>query len=98
MLTVNDLQGQTIAFAASGGLDSCTITRWLAERNVKVLCLTADIAQPDEANFAEIESRMRACGAEDYQALPLNSMIAAAGLELIQFQARYEGAYWNTTG
>jgi argininosuccinate synthase len=25
-------------------------------------------------------------------------MIAAAGLEVIHFQAKYEGAYWNTTG
>src|SRR6266446_3943243 len=98
MVTVRDLQGQVVAFAASGGLDSCTITRWLTERGVRVLCMTADIAQPDETNFDEIETRMRACGATDYVAVPLHDMIAEAGLELIQFQARYEGAYWNTTG
>ena len=98
MTTVADLKGQTVAFAASGGLDSCTVTKWLTEHGVKVVCFTADIAQPDETNFGEIETRMRACGAADYVAIPLHEMIADSGIEMIQFQARYEGAYWNTTG
>lgn len=98
MTTVNDLKGQTVAFAASGGLDSCTVTKWLTENGVTVVCFTADIAQPDESNFDEIETRMRACGAADYVALPLHDMIAESGLEVIQFQAKYEGNYWNTTG
>ncbi len=98
MTTVADLKGQTVAFAASGGLDSCTVTKWLTENGVKVVCFTADIAQPDESNFDEIETRMRACGAADYVAIPLHDMIAESGIEVIQFQARYEGAYWNTTG
>lgn len=98
MTTVADLKGQTVAFAASGGLDSCTVTQWLTENGVTVVCFTADIAQPDESNFDEIETRMRACGAADYVAIPLHDMIAESGVEVIQFQARYEGAYWNTTG
>ncbi|HEY1190210.1 MAG TPA: argininosuccinate synthase [Gemmata sp.] len=98
MTTVADLKGQTVAFAASGGLDSCTVTKWLTENGVKVVCFTADIAQPDESNFDEIETRMRACGAADYVAIPLHDMIAESGLEVIQFQAKYEGNYWNTTG
>ncbi|MGL6097911.1 MAG: argininosuccinate synthase [Fimbriiglobus sp.] len=98
MTTVADLKGKTVAFAASGGLDSCTVTKWLTEHNVTVVCFTADIAQPDEANFDEVGVRMRACGAADYVAVPLHDMIAESGIEVIQFQARYEGAYWNTTG
>lgn len=98
MTTVADLKGKTVAFAASGGLDSCTVTKWLTENGVRVVCLTADIAQPDESRFDEIGERMRACGADDYVAIPLHDMIAEAGLEVIRFQARYEGAYWNTTG
>lgn len=98
MTTVADLKGRTVAFAASGGLDSCTVTKWLTEHGVTVVCFTADIAQPDETNFGEIETRMRACGASDYVAIPLHDMIAESGVEVIQFQAKYEGAYWNTTG
>src|SRR3954454_11285757 len=97
-MTLDDLKGQTVAFAASGGLDSCTVTKWLTEHGVRVVAVTADMAQPDEANFAEVGQRMRACGATDFVAIPLHEMIAEAGVEVIQFQARYEGAYWNTTG
>jgi argininosuccinate synthase len=98
MTTVADLKGQTVAFAASGGLDSCTVTKWLTEHDVKVVCFTADIAQPDEDNFDEVEMRMRASGAADYVAVKLHDMIAESGLEVMQFQACYEGRYWNTTG
>jgi argininosuccinate synthase len=93
-----DLKGKTVAFAASGGLDSCTVTKWLTENGVKVVCLTADMAQPDETNFGEIETRMRACGAADFVPVPLHHAIAEAGLEVIRFAAKYEGNYWNTTG
>jgi len=97
-MIVQDLKGQTIAFAASGGLDSCTITRWLTDHGVKVVCFTADLAQPDETDFDTIRTRMLACGAVDYVALPLQHAIAEAGLRIIQAQAYYEGRYWNTTG
>jgi argininosuccinate synthase len=96
--TVSSLKSKTIAFAASGGLDSCTITRWLMESGVHVVCVTADMAQPDETDFDTIRQRMLACGAKDYVALPLQDAIAEAGLGIIQAQAFYEGRYWNTTG
>lgn len=98
MTTLSDLHGQTVAFAASGGLDSCTVTKWLTEHGVRVVAFTADIAQPDETDFSEIERRMRLSGATDYVGIQLHDMIAESGIEVIQFQARYEGDYWNTTG
>ncbi|HEU0117641.1 MAG TPA: argininosuccinate synthase [Alphaproteobacteria bacterium] len=96
-MNVKDLKGQTIAFAASGGLDSCTITHWLTENGVKVVAFTADLAQPDETDFGSIEKRMRACGAVDFVAVPLQKEMAAIGIEGIQAQICYEGRYWNTT-
>lgn len=96
-MNVADLKGQTIAFAASGGLDSCTITHWLTEQGVKVVAFTADLAQPDETDFSAIEKRMRACGAIDFVGVPLHNEMAAAGIEGIQTQACYEGRYWLTT-
>ena len=96
-MNASNLKGQTIAFAASGGLDSCTITRWLTELGVKVACFTADMAQPDETDFDAIRQRMTACGAVDFVRIPLQQAIAEAGLGLIQAQACYEGRYWNTT-
>lgn len=96
-MNASDLKGKTIAFAASGGLDSCTITRWLTELGVQVVCFTADMAQPDETDFQALRQRMLACGAVDFVILPLRPAIAEAGLQVIQAQACYEGRYWNTT-
>jgi argininosuccinate synthase len=97
-LSLPQLKGKTIAFAASGGLDSCTVTRWLTENGVKVVCLTADMAQPDETDFDTIRQRMLACGAKEFVFVNLHDAIAEAGLDIIQAQAYYEGRYWNTTG
>jgi len=97
-ITLSNLKGKTIAFAASGGLDSCTITRWLVDNGVNVVCFTADMAQPDESDFDTVRTRMLACGAQDYVRIPLHDAIAEAGLDIIQAQAYYEGRYWNTTG
>lgn len=96
-MNVKDLKGKTVAFAASGGLDSCTITHWLTGEGVKVVCFTADLAQPDETDFSAIETRMRACGAVDFVAMPLQNEMAEAGLAGIQGQLTYEGRYWCTT-
>ena len=93
-----DLKGQIIAFCASGGLDSCTITHWLTGCGVNVVCVTADLGQPDETDFESIGTRMRACGAVDFVGVPLQQQIAEAGLQGIQAQSCYEGRYWNTTG
>lgn len=98
VMNVQDLKGKKIAFAGSGGLDSCTITHWLSRQGVDVVCVTADLGQPDEASFDEIETRMRASGATDFVGLPLQETLAEIGLEVVQAQACYEGRYWNTTG
>ena len=34
-----DIRGKRIALAASGGLDSCTVTRWLADQGVEVVSM-----------------------------------------------------------
>ncbi len=97
-MKAQDLKGKTIAFAGSGGLDSCTITRWLTEQDVRVVCCTADLGQPDEEDIEAIKERMLLSGAADFVLLPAKEALASAGLSIIQSQACYEGRYWNTTG
>ncbi|MBD3882831.1 argininosuccinate synthase [Phormidium tenue FACHB-886] len=97
-MKAQDLTGKTIAFAGSGGLDSCTITRWLADQGVQVVCFTADLGQPDEDDTEAIRQRMMAAGAVDFVLLPCREAIAEIGVSVIQSQACYEGRYWNTTG
>lgn len=95
---IADLAGTTIGGAVSGGLDSCVITQWLADRGVRVFCFTADLCQPDEENIEAVRERMLACGATEAIIVPAKDKLARAGLSVIQSQARYEGGYWNTTG
>ncbi|WP_413741632.1 argininosuccinate synthase [Sodalis sp. RH15] len=95
---INRIKGKRIAFAASGGLDSCTITHWLSRRGVEVICFTADLGQPDEDNFDEIKNRMLRSGAAEYVSVDLKNEMAEMGLAVVQANAKYEGNYWNLTG
>lgn len=97
-MNANDLKGKTIAFAGSGGLDSCTITRWLTDLGVNVVSVTLDLGQPDESSLEEVRQRMLAAGAIDAVVMDGRAALAHEGIKVIQAQARYEGDYWNTTG
>ena len=97
-MNIQDLQGKTVGAAVSGGLDSCTITKWLVDNGVDVVCFTADLGQPDERDVDEIRERMLACGAKEAVIVDAKDALADDGIRLIQCQAMYEGGYWNTTG
>lgn len=97
-MNAHELKGQTIAFAGSGGLDSCTVTRWLTDLGVKVVSVTLDIGQPDDKDLEAVRQRMLASGAEDALVIDGRMALAEEGLKVIHAQARYEGDYWNTTG
>lgn len=97
-MNIKTLQGKTVGAAVSGGLDSCTITKWLIDNGVNVVCFTADLGQPDERDVDEIRERMMACGAKEAVMVDAKDALAEAGIRLIQTQAMYEGGYWNTTG
>ena len=96
-MIAQELKESTVLLAASGGLDSCTITHWMAEQGIDVIGYTADLGQPDEADMQDVKERILACGARDVVVADLKPQIAAAGLQLVQSLARYEGGYWNTT-
>lgn len=84
--------------AASGGLDSCTVTHWLTTKGFAVHCYTVDLGQPDEESLDAVADRMLGCGADEARIVPGQTALADAGLKVLQAQARYEGGYWNTTG
>ncbi len=97
-MTVSDLQEKRVALAASGGLDSCTVTRWLCDQGVEVVSVTADIGQPDELDIEDIRTRMLACGAVEALMIDLKTDLAEDALVMLAANATYEGGYWNTTG
>lgn len=97
-MQAHELIGQTIAFAASGGLDSCTITRWLTDMGVKVVAITLNIGQPDDPDLEAVRQRMLASGAVEAVVLDGRALLADEGVLVAQAGAKYEGQYWNTTG
>ena len=97
-MNVHDLKGKTVAAALSGGLDSCTITRWLTDNGVRVVAFTADVGQPDEPDLRKVQERLLASGAVEAHIVDGKQLMANAGCLAVQAQAIYEGEYWNTTG
>jgi len=47
-------KGTRLSIAYSGGLDTRCAVAWLSEQGMDVYAYTADLAQPDEANPADI--------------------------------------------
>jgi argininosuccinate synthase len=97
-MNARSLAGQTIAFAGSGGLDSCTITRWLTDLGVRVVVYTLDLGQPDDPDLELVRQRMLASGAAQAHVIDGREALAREGLAVIHSMATYEGDYWNTTG
>src|SRR6478735_4611102 len=56
-------KGTRLAIAYSGGLDTRCAVAWLAEQGMEVYAYTADLAQPDESNPADIPPSALAHGA-----------------------------------
>lgn len=96
-LSIHDLSGKKLGICVSGGLDSKTIALKLRQLGADVLCFTADLAQPDEEDIADVQAKMAPCGVETI-IIDLKDAMAEACLEVIKYQAMYDGGYWNTTG
>ncbi len=96
-MMLSELKKEKIGLCASGGLDSQTITHKLTSIGIKVICFSADLAQPDESDIRDIRKRMARCGAKTI-IVDLKQPMAEACYETIKAQACYDGGYWNTTG
>jgi argininosuccinate synthase len=96
-MRLEQLQGEKIGICVSGGLDSKTVATRLKRAGLNVLCFTADLAQPDETNVADIRERMRPTGTETI-IVDLKQDMAEACFDVLRYQAMYDGGYWNTTG
>ncbi len=92
-----DLKGQTVGLCVSGGLDSRTVAHKLKQAGVNVLCFTADLAQPDEADIRDVAKKMAPCGVET-EIVDLKAAMAETCFEAVMAQAMYDGGYWNSTG
>lgn len=96
-MKLEDLKNEKVGICASGGLDSRTVATRLVEAGANVVAFTADLAQPDEEDIAQVAERMKPCGV-DTVVVDLKDTMADACLAMIKAQAMYDGGYWNSTG
>ncbi len=94
-------KGTQLGIAYSGGLDTRCAVAWLAEQGMKVHAYTADLAQPDESNPADIPPTALEHGAVDAKLIDCRESMVREGLIAIQcgaFHLRSGGrTYFNTT-
>ena len=96
-MRLQDLANHKVGICVSGGLDSKTVTARLLEAGLDVLCFTADLAQPDEQDIADVVGRMAVTGAST-TVVDLKASMAEACFAVLKAQAYYDGGYWNSTG
>src|SRR5687768_10013812 len=94
-------KGTRLAIAYSGGLDTRCAVAWLAEQGMSVYAYTADLAQPDEANTADIPPTALDHGAKHAKLLDVRDGLVREGLVAIQCGAFHLAVggkkYFNTT-
>ncbi|NJM90785.1 MAG: argininosuccinate synthase [Myxococcales bacterium] len=93
--------GTKLGIAFSGGLDTRCAVAWLHEQGMAVHGYTADLAQPDEANPADIPPIALAHGAVAARLVDCREAMAREGLFALQCGAFHLASggkkYFNTT-
>ncbi len=94
-------KGTAIGIAFSGGLDTRCAVAWMAEQGMAVHAYTADLAQPDEANPADIPPIAMTHGAVKAKILDCREAMVREGITAIQCGAFHLSTggkkYFNTT-
>jgi argininosuccinate synthase len=93
--------GTRIGLAFSGGLDTRAAVAWMSRRGSRSTAYTADLAQPDEKDVAEIPPVALTHGAADACVLDCREALVREGLVAIQCGAFHLSSggrkYFNTT-
>ena len=94
-------KGTRLGIAFSGGLDTRCAVAWLAEQGMQVHAYTADLAQPDEENVADIPPIALEHGAVKARLLDTRDAMVREGITAIQCGAFHLATggkkYFNTT-
>jgi len=94
-------KGTRLGIAFSGGLDTRAAVAWLSRQGIEVHCYTADLAQPDEKDPAEIPPVALVHGAKGARLVDCRDALAREGFVAIQCGAFHLSTagrkYYNTT-
>jgi argininosuccinate synthase len=93
--------GQKIGIAFSGGLDTSAALHWMKLKGARPCAYTANLGQPDEADYEAIPRKAMEYGAELARLVDCRLQLAHEGIAALQsgaFHVTTAGAtYFNTT-
>src|ERR1700755_1246162 len=94
-------KGEKVGIAFSGGLDTSAALLWMKQKGARVFAYTANLGQPDEADYDEIQRNTLEIGAENARVVDCRTQLVHEGIAAIQagaFHISTGGAtYFNTT-
>jgi argininosuccinate synthase len=93
--------GQRVGIAFSGGLDTSAALHWMRHKGAIPYAYTANLGQPDEADYDEIPRKALQYGAEKARLIDCRAQLVSEGLAALQcgaFHISTAGVpYFNTT-
>ena len=93
--------GKNVGIAFSGGLDTSAALLWMKQKGAKVFAYTANLGQPDEADYDEIPRKAMEFGAEKARLVDCRQQLVHEGIAAIQAGAFHVSTggitYFNTT-
>jgi argininosuccinate synthase len=93
--------GQKVGIAFSGGLDTSAALHWMRAKGAIPFAYTANLGQPDEADYDEIPKKALQYGAERARLVDCRAQMVAEGIAALQsgaFHISTAGVpYFNTT-
>src|SRR5256885_515038 len=92
--------GQKVGIAFSGGLDTSAALRWMKNKGAIPYAYTANLGQPDEADYDEIPRKAMQYGAENARLVDCRAQMVAEGIAALQpvaFHTSTAGVPYFTT-
>ncbi len=93
--------GQKVGIAFSGGLDTSAALHWMRSKGAVPYAYTANLGQPDEADYDEIPRKALEYGAEAARLIDCRAQLVAEGIAALQSGAFHISTggitYFNTT-
>ncbi|MBK8083715.1 MAG: argininosuccinate synthase [Devosia sp.] len=94
-------KGDKVGIAFSGGLDTSAALLWMKLKGARTYAYTANLGQPDEADYDEIPKKALAFGAEKARLVDCRTQLVHEGIAAIQAGAFHISTggvtYFNTT-
>src|SRR5438874_3243509 len=94
-------KGEKVGIAFSGGLDTSAALLWMKQKGARCYAYTANLGQPDEADYNEIPRKAMEFGAEKAVLVDCRTQLVHEGIAAIQSGAFHISTggitYFNTT-